>query len=93
MAPTLVVAILGLIVTVISSAILVTWILSAKLGALRADLLSEIATLKTDIAVLKKSEESRDEKINRMWEWWMSALEHGWMGYMTSQEKRQLKDA
>jgi hypothetical protein len=87
-----VIALLALASTIVSSSIIATWILSAKLGTVKSDLIAEIALLKTDIAVLKKSEESRDEKINRMWEWWMSALEHGWMGFMTSQEKRAVKE-
>ena len=79
---------LSLVASVITSLIAATWILSTKISTLRSDVLLELGTLKTDLAVLKKSEEARDEKISRMWDWWMKALEHGWMGHLTSLEKR-----
>jgi hypothetical protein len=80
---------IGLAVTFVSTIVLATWSLSTKMSALKADVLAEIGTLKTDIAVLKKSEESRDEKINRMWNWWMTALENGWIGHMKNLDMRK----
>ena len=79
-----VVVALGVAASVIGALILATWSLSNKLSSIRSELLVEIGSLKTDLAVLKKSEEMRDEKINRMWGWWIAALEKGWVSHMTA---------
>lgn len=81
-----VVVALGVAASVIGALILATWSLSNKLSSIRSELLVEIGSLKTDLAVLKKSEEMRDEKINKMWAWWLTALERGWMAHMKGVE-------
>jgi hypothetical protein len=63
--------------TIIASVAFATWVLSNKISSTRFEIINEIASLKTDLAVLKKSEELRDEKINKMWEWWLTFLERG----------------
>lgn len=76
---------LAVTASVVASISLATWVLSNKINAVKADVLREVAQLKLDLAVLKKSEENRDEKINRMWEWWMEALRNGWSNHMRDQ--------
>lgn len=73
---------LAAIGTIISSVAFATWVLSNKLSTTKSDLIAKIGQLQTDIAVMKKSEEARDEKIAKMWSWWMTALEQGWIKHM-----------
>lgn len=67
---------------IIASAIFATWVLSNKISATRSDIMEKISKLDTDLAVLKNSEAARDEKINKMWTWWLKALEEGWTKHM-----------
>lgn len=80
-------------VAVLATVILATWVLSNKIAAQSSTFLIEIGELKaqiagleTKLAVLQKSEENRDEKINKMWSWWMTALENGWISHMRSKD-------
>ena len=91
MNPTL--TLISAIGTIIASVTFATWVLSnkgsndkaavvAEVSKLRADVMAEVSKLRTDIAVMQKSEELRDEKINKMWSWWLTALERGWINHM-----------
>jgi hypothetical protein len=73
---------LSAIGTIIASVAFATWVLSNKISTTTAQLMSKINKLETNIAVMQKSEELRDEKINKMWSWWMTALEQGWIKHM-----------
>jgi hypothetical protein len=82
MNPTL--QLLSAIGTIIGSVAFATWVLSNKISTMRSDIVAELALLKTDLAVMKNSAEARDEKINKMWAWWLTALERGWVNHMKS---------
>lgn len=84
--------------SVIGSLIFATWILSNKIGSIKTDLTAKIAvmestltakiqSLQTELAVMKKSEEGRDEKIAKMWEWWLKSLEQGWTAHMKTRSR------
>lgn len=79
---------LSILVTVIIAIATATWVLANRINGVKTSVTLQIAEIKTDLAVLKKSEESRDEKINRMWEWWMQALENGWTSHMRGMREK-----
>ena len=44
-----------------------------------AEMTAKIAQLNTDLAVMREREEQRAEKISRMWDWWIRAIEMGFL--------------
>ncbi len=93
------IALVALFLTVITGGISAVWILSNKIAAntltvtghvveTRAELNHKISNLDRSLAVLQTSETARDEKIGRMWDWWMQALTEGWTNHMRHENKR-----
>jgi hypothetical protein len=77
---------LSAIGTIIASVTFATWVLSNKIANSEAKIMARVAEMQTDLAVMKAKEEARDEKINKMWAWWMTALERGWINHMKGLE-------
>ena len=73
---------LSAIGTIMASVTFATWVLSNKIANSEAKIMARVAEMQTDLAVMKAKEEARDEKINKMWQWWMTALERGWINHM-----------
>jgi hypothetical protein len=73
---------LSAIGTIVASVVFATWVLSNKIASSEARIMSKVNEMQTDLAVMKAKEEARDEKINKMWSWWMTALERGWINHM-----------
>jgi len=84
---------LSAIGTIMASVAFATWVLSNKLSTTKTDLsdkltgakaelMTKVSDLQTDIAVMKANEKARDEKTDKMWSWWMTALEQGWIKHM-----------
>lgn len=67
------------------------WVLRNSLTSLEAKFSSELSALrveltstKTEVAVLREREDARAEKTDKMWEWWLLAIEHGWIAHIKS---------
>lgn len=77
---------LSAIGTIVASVVFATWVLSNKIAASQATIMAKVSQVETALEVLKAKEEARDEKINKMWAWWMTALERGWINHMKGLE-------
>jgi hypothetical protein len=78
----LLVAMISATIVFVTAVIGATWRLSSSMGALKSELTTELANLKTEIAVLRERENQRGEKVEQMYQWWLESIKHGWIAHM-----------
>ena len=95
--PQLIIALITFFLTFASGLSFAVWTLSNKISdntrtitshvvETRVELNTKISSLDKGLVVLQTSEAARDEKIARMWDWWMQALTEGWTSHMRAEK-------
>lgn len=77
------------VLPIISAIVGGVWVLRNNLASIKNEfandmqsLRTELAKATTEVAVLREREDARAEKTDKMWEWWLKAIEHGWIAHI-----------